>query len=192
MSHSSLHFIQNINFLKAWNKPTCISGVPSGLSHSLLMQYYPHQHWSYTVSLFTYKVSFSSYLKRYSFIDLRLVSSYLFYFTLSWAICVILLHHKFSLFFLIFNFFHYHLPPLYPSTPQPLQAPDCCPTSLQNICKGRKLFSLLIILHRDFQTNATIFMGTLCVHGISQAFCLVYGYIFFIKLLCVLYWIISV
>lgn len=98
MSHSSLHSIQNINFLKAWNKPTCISGVPSDLSHSLLMQYYPHQHWSYTVSLFTCKVSFSGYLKRYSFIDLMLVSSYLFYFTLSWAICVILLHHKFSLF----------------------------------------------------------------------------------------------
>ena len=63
-----------------------ISADPSDISHSLSMQYHPHQRQSCTVSLFTCKLSFASYLKRFAFIDLMLVSDSLFHFMLSWAI----------------------------------------------------------------------------------------------------------
>ena len=60
-----------------------ISADPSDIIHSLSMQYHPHQCQSCTVSLFTCKLSFASYLKRFAFIDLMLVSNSLFHFMLS-------------------------------------------------------------------------------------------------------------
>lgn len=141
----------------------------------------------HTVSLFTCKVSFSSYLKLFIYWPRCLV-------TFSTSHC----HELFVSFYHIISLAVFKkifpspfIPPIssYTST---LQSPDCCPTPLQNISKGRKLFSLPIILHRNFQTNNTIFIGTLYVHGISQAFCLVYDYFFLIRLLCILHWSISV